>query len=342
MKTTHIISALLFFLLLGFSSCREITVTTKINPDGSFTRMIKVTGDSAEVNSRDLPFPVDETWKKSFSMDSTDTTRYLVTYSKSFRNSDILNESIKNDTSSYGILKRQISVNKKNGFFFSYLTFKEVYKCVNPFQTIDYKKFVSEEDIRITDGTVIPLTPADSAREKDAEDNIDQYLLKSVVAELESITQEGIGKLGDNALSGVKLSDYHDSICAGINRLDLKKGDEVLDLYANYSGNDAFLKLKTLQPPLYQGFDEKLSILYKVLELSGYKEVVELPGLITGTNSATINGNQVSWDFAFLPVLVRDLEFNAESRVINYWAFFLSGFVVFFLVALLVVKSIKK
>jgi hypothetical protein len=342
MKTQHILSALLLILMLVFNSCREISVTTKINADGTFTRTIRVTGDSSEVISGDLPFPVDETWSRTFSKDTADTTRFLVTYSKAYRNSDILNNDLKSDTSVYRFLDKKVSIHKKSGFFFSYITFREVYKCANPFTTLDYRKYISEADIRISNGTEIPLTPADSAHKKEADDNILDYILKSAVAELETITSDGIRKLGDESLNTVNLAVYHDSLCAEIERTDFKKGEDVLDMYANLSGNEAFLKLKSLQPPLYQEFDQKLTRLDTLLELAGYKEIVEMPGLITGTNSAKLNGNQVSWDFETISLLVCDTEFFAESRVINLWAFSLSGFVIFFLVTILVIRSFRK
>ncbi len=70
MKTQNIILSLVIILLLFFSACREVTVTTKVNPDGTFTRIITVTGEDSSVFRTDLPFPVDETWARMSSKDT--------------------------------------------------------------------------------------------------------------------------------------------------------------------------------------------------------------------------------------------------------------------------------
>jgi hypothetical protein len=76
--------------------------------------------------------------------------------------------------------------------------------------------------------------------------------------------------------------------------------------------------------------------------IEGYTEVVEMPGLITGTNSEMLKGNQVSWDVHIEAFFVSDLVMYAESRVINYWAFILTGAVVLALLVLLVAKAVRR
>ncbi len=82
----------------------------------------------------------------------SDSTKYIVTYTKAFRNSSQLNAEIKSDTSKYKNLAKEISVTKKFRFFFSYLTFKEVYKSANPFTKLDYRDYLTEEDIQWNSG----------------------------------------------------------------------------------------------------------------------------------------------------------------------------------------------
>ena len=64
---------LIILLLVAFvlSSCREITVNTTGNKDGSCIRTIIITGDSSEVFKADLPYPVDNYWSQEFQSDST-------------------------------------------------------------------------------------------------------------------------------------------------------------------------------------------------------------------------------------------------------------------------------
>jgi hypothetical protein len=328
-------------LVLVFSACREVKVTTKINRDGSFTRVILVQGDSAEVQKKtDLPFPVDDTWEMTFGRDTADTTKFLVTWTKTFRNSDELNAEIQNDTSFYKNIQREITVKKRFGFFYTYITFREIYKSLNPFTFLDYKDYITEEDLQLYTGLKVPLTPDDSTRKNKVEDKVGEYLIRSATAELEDILKEGIVRLNNPALDTAIVTTYLDAI-VNEEKFILWKGENIIDYYHTKSGIDAFLLLKEMQPYLFADYDKKMADVEYMLAFQDYKEEVQLPGLITGTNSSIIKGNQVSWQVESSSFFITDFEMYAESRVINYWAFVISGIVVLGLVVLLVVKAFR-
>lgn len=329
-------------LLLFFGACREVTVTTKVNPDGSFTRIITVTGDSSDVFKTDLPFPVNDSWAKVSSKDTADSTKYIMTYTRTFNNDNELNNEISSDTGSYRNLAKDISVTKKFRFFFSYLTFKEIYKSANPFTRLDYHKYLTDEDIQWYSGLKVSVTPADSLRKKEAEDKVLAYLVESATSEVESIIREGIKKLDNPELNHIDITLYHDSLYKNIGSFDFKGENDFAEDYTKWSGNEAFLLLNGLEPPIFGDFMKKIKTLESIFELMGYTEEVEMPGLITGTNSAMLKGNQVRWEFQPLSVAATDYEMFAESRVINYWAFVLAGCVLLGLMVLLVIKAVRK
>ena len=341
MKTQNILLSLVLMLVLAFSACREVTVTTKVNPDWTFTRIITVTGEDSSVFKTDLPFPVDETWARLSSRDTSDSTKYIVTYTKAFRNSSELNAEIKSDTSKYKNLERDISVTKRFRFFFSYLTFKEVYISANPFTKLDYRDYLTEEDIQWGTGLKLPVSAADSSRKEEADDKITAFLQESIIAEIESPLLDGMKKLNNPLLKPEDVTMYHDSLVGSFD-WDKLEGTEIIDRYRELSGNEAFLLLKDIKPPLFEDLQKKYEMFLATVLLDGYTEIVEMPGLITGTNSAMLNGNQVRWDFQGGNIMVRDFEMYAESRVINYWAFVLAGVVMLALVLLLVIKAIRK
>jgi hypothetical protein len=96
-----------------------------------------------------------------------------------------------------------------------------------------------------------------------------------------------------------------------------------------------------MQPYLFADYDKKMANIEYILAFQDYKEEVQLPGLITGTNSSIIKGNQVSWQVESSSFFITDFEMYAESRVINNWAFVVAGIVVLGLVVLLVVKAFR-
>ena len=78
------------------------------------------------------------------------------------------------------------------------------------------------------------------------------------------------------------------------------------------------------------------------MPLDGYTSVVEMPGMITATNSFEVVGNQVRWEVEAHPILFSDYEMYVESRVVNYWAFVLSGIVLALLIILLVYRTFRR
>jgi hypothetical protein len=100
--------------------------------------------------------------------------------------------------------------------------------------------------------------------------------------------------------------------------------------------------LNKLEPSIFEDFMKKMKVLEAIFGLEGYTEEVEMPGLITATNSAMLKGNQVRWEFQPISVAASDYEMYAESRVINYWAFVLAGCVLLGLVVLLAVKAVRR
>jgi hypothetical protein len=341
MKPQNIIISIILLLVLVFSACREITVTTKVNRDGTFTRIITVTGDSGEVNYTSLPFPIDGSWQKSFSKDTLGEDKYVTTYTKTYRTSDELNAEMANDTSWHKQIKREITVKKRFGFFYSYLRFSEIYKSVSPFSHVDYRDYLTGEDLDWITGTRIPVTPADSVMKQSVDDKMDQFFEKAAFDEVEAIMRDGILKLNDPSLSPESISAYHDSLSVKINSPDIKDGNQIIDFYREWSGNEAFGQLKKLEPPIFNDFMQKFEDLDLYIQLEGYTNEVEMPGLITATNSSALNGNLARWALEPTSFILTDCEMYVESRVINYWAFALAGAVVLLLLVLLAVKAFR-
>jgi hypothetical protein len=339
MKTRKLFIALTI-LLLVFTACREITVTTKVNDDGSFTRIITVSGDSSDVYKKDLPYPIDASWKMTSKKDTSGKGKFIVTYTKLFKEVEELQEEMKSDTSWFRQLPRHIDIGKRFGFFFSYIEYKEVYSKANPFTALPYKKYLTSEDILWLTGNHAIKSPSDSVKMKEVEDKAMTYLFESATAEAEKILVDGIRQLNDPRLDPNKVIVFHDSIVNAIAHFN--NTDELIDDYQKWSGDTIASRLKEVQPPLFQEFERKAEFLENLLSMQNFRVEAEMPGLITATNSTVINGNRVAWDVYPMAFLLEDYSMTVESRVINVWAFFVAGFVFVFLISLLVVKSLKK
>lgn len=324
-------------LLMVLSGCREISINTKVNKDGSFTRSIKVTGDSADVFKADLPYPVDASWTKTVSIDSTDATKYILIYSKTFKNNKSLTREIAADTSWRINLKREIKIKKGFGFFYSYITFRETYFAANTFTRLNFGDYLSQDDISYYIGQKIPVNSEDSLKYDKASENVMNFLEEVMVTEIISTLENGIRQLNDPSIDPRLVATFKDSISEKLDS-HYDHFEIYIDFYKSWINNPAAEKLKNLQPPLFEDFNKKAAHLIHVLDMEGFSQTVEMPGLLTGTNSTSVSGNQVSWDVQNGLFLFQDYEMLVESRVLNTWAFVVTGII---LLAVLLFMMIK-
>ncbi|MFC2102176.1 hypothetical protein ACFLS7_04205 [Bacteroidota bacterium] len=338
---------LLFVVILVFSGCREISVTTQVHRDGSFTRTVTVTGDSSSVfEDGNLPYPIDSTWErvavKDTSSDKKSGDSWILTYSKTFTGSKELMSEITRDTSWRKQLQCQITVDNSFGFFYSYLTFKQVYQPANPFTFLPYQDSLTSEDLLWLSGQKTVVSPSDSNRFDEVEERAEGFLIASVTAEMEHILGNGIVRLNDSALTPGDVIRFHDSIHRYVAEWQIDQPEKFIGYLKQWSGNAAFDKLLTLEPPLFTEFSKKVDLFNNLLMMDTYPETVEMPGLIIETNSAMLKGNQVSWEIQPMCFMFTEYKMVVESRVVNNWAFVVTGIVLLLLIVVMIVKAVKR
>ncbi len=342
MKTTHK-TLILVILLVAFYGCREITVTTKVHEDGSFTRTLTVSGDSADVFKSDLPYPVDDSWTKTIHKDTTDVDDYTLTYTKTFRNDEQLGLEISKDTTWRKQLDRKIEVRKRFGLFYSYLSYEEIILAANPFTELDYKDSLSEEDMLWISCSKDPVTPDDSIYLADLEERALNFIVESALTELYRTVKEGAAKLGHPDLSVENIELYRDSIL-DIERLGSEQDytdnfDAFYENFARWSSDSSIYLLKELEPPLLSALNAKFKAFDNVLAMEQYFVQVEMPGLITETNSIELQGNRVKWEVDSWSVMFADREMYVESRIVNLWGYILAGAILIALLIVLIYKT---
>jgi len=344
MKTKKFLSLILLMLLASIG-CREITVTTQVHRDGSFTRTIRITGDSSSVFQGDLPYPVDSTWTMEITpdtvQDSLKNDNIVLIYTKHFDNSEELMYEIGSDTSWRRQLSRELSITSKFGFFYSYPTFREVFQPANPFTFLSYQDFLTHEDLLWLSGQHPVRCHADSLRFDEADKKAEQFLLASITAEIEHILREGIVRLNDPALQPEEVSRAHDSIQGFVESWKFDQPEEIAKGFQRWTGNPAADELVALTPSLFSDFVKKVDLFNQLILMESYSETVEMPGLIIETNSSVLKGSQVTWEIQPMGLLFEPYEMIVESRVVNNWAFIVTGILLVLLVVVLVLKALK-
>ncbi len=82
------------------------------------------------------------------------------------------------------------------------------------------------------------------------------FFKESFAAEIESILLDGIKKLNNPLLKPEDVTAFHDSLAMDFDWNKLG-GIEIIDGYRELSGNEAFLLLNDLKPPLFEDFQKK-------------------------------------------------------------------------------------
>ncbi|MBN1198819.1 MAG: hypothetical protein JXA23_05670 [Bacteroidales bacterium] len=336
---------ILISLFLIFCGCREITVTTQVHRDGSFTRIIRITGDSSSVFEGNLPYPIDSTWSRKIEQgttgDSSRNDEFILTYTKIFETSEELMSLIEADTTWRKQLNRNISVTSKFGFFYSYPTFREVFQPANPFTFLPYEDYLTHDDLLWLSGQNPILNHSDSIHFDEVEKKAEQFIVASVTAEIEHILTEGITRLNDPALLPTEVTRVHDSIQRWVEAWKFDEPEKIIVLFNEWTRNSAAEKLLEINPPLFSEFQKKVDFINNLILMDSYPETVEMPGVIIETNSTMLKGNQVSWEIQPMSLLFEPYEMLVESRVINNWAFILTGVILLLLIIVLVLKALK-
>lgn len=325
-------------IFMGLSSCREITVKTQINTDGTFTRMIMIKGDSSDVIKPDLPYPVDASWERNIQKDTADSTQFICTYIKSFDDDEALNSSIREDSGWRKQIDREITISKRFMFFYSFLTYREVYKAADPSNLLNYKDYLRPVDMEWIRDQKVPISRQDSIQLDTAEARAIRYLFDALSEEIILALQNGLDRSKDPDLKGIDVSIYRDSIAKyDTSWIDIDLYESINDL-SDWTGIEKVNVLHTLSPPVFEDLYDKVRFFEHIMDMVEYDIEVEMPGLITATNSTQLLGNTVNWHIHSLSFYFDDYEMYVESRVVNYWAFIVTGVVLLLLLILMIRK----
>ena len=123
---------------------------------------------------------------------------------------------------------------------------------------------------------------------------------------------------------------------------DVLSDSAIFDLLEKKTGIEAFSKLKELNPPALQAYNESLEKLLYLIDFDDFKQTVEMPGIITETNSVELKGGQVNWEVNADNFFIKNYVMHVESRVVNYWTFIFTGIIILLSVFVLIVKGFKK
>jgi|GEM_PF-2369786 len=333
MKNRLLLKTLCVIALFSFSSCKEYFITTKINSNGTVERTVicNITADKANKHPY-VPetFLMDSVWSIKPSRDTV-------------KKNDVIKADIKFSTFDEAVqeLKKprrnfdsviDINIEKHFKFFFTYYTYKETYKPFNLFKKTPIDKYFTKEEIaKLKEGS-------DSVWVKS---KLDEYFYYNVIDTFLDI-------------AGQKFRSEHQINFSNYLTFEKKKNIIAEWLYVINKDKDNRLTIELIKKYFDKVIAQKLTkflkndkVLEKIFNSMSrfdgkYENAVVMPGIITASNSKSIEGNKAIWKFDQKDFKFFEHEMSAESRVVNTWVIAVSAIVIILLIAGLMLPKLRK
>ncbi len=328
MKTKYYLAFLTFVLsmILNFPGCREYKTSTKINSDGSCERTVIVKDKTIEPDSIVFPIPADNSWKIERTKAKDDTTQTVYTATKYFDDVNSINNEYKNKDK----IGLHVNLDKKFRWFYTYFDYEEVYHSFFPFRKILLKDFLTTKEYELYlngDTTKALKERLDSF----PEENYFEYFFDEFLVLLEKNKIADLPKdfvISKKNVIKEHVSDYGD------------KTEELIKYLEKVLGTKSVWKLRN-------GIDNIVkTVLEKMDHFSSangsYKNEVTMPGIILNTNAKTVEGNKVIWEFEEGRFRYEDFTMTVQSRIVNVWAFIVSGAIVLIVIILLLLPKLRR
>jgi len=299
----------------------EYRATTRVFPDGSCEKVFEFEGDSSDVFEAVTLYPIDSTWNVVIKRGDVDTSVHsdiLLTAQKRFKDMTAVNRAL---FSTENIVVRHnihATFEKRFRWFFTFLTYRETYKRVDPFKNISLSDYLTGDEIALVqksfeaESSGIP----DTVDTDELEDEFEEWLEKNIFEEFFRIFLEGTEQLDDTVLTVERVRARKEEMFDSIN--DFLEFDAIMRGAKRTLETDDVWKVVGMNKDAFHAFDNKLKFIVRSIIYTCSNAVI-MPGLIISTNAPAVEGNRLTWKIDNASILLADYEMQAESRIVNWW-----------------------
>jgi hypothetical protein len=345
MKGMAFKSVLIMIILMALSCDEPKTIVTNIvHPDGSVTRKIEMRNNKNKFELQDLQVPFDSTWviKDTINIGDKRDTTLIKTAEKLFKNADEISKSYLADRGGNRECSRKASFAKKFKWFNTEYRFCELierkmsngYPIRNFLNQEELNYFYSPESVNSE-----KLKSADSLKYEAIGDSVntktDKWFIKSLISEwIWEFSRLTEGKTGKE-LTWESLKAREEIAEAD--------GDKFDSLWTNgiilkeFVGEKNAVRYKTEA-------DSALAVVDKVAlgSFKNYSVRIIMPGKVIGTNGFIDDTEALLWPVKSDYFMTEQYEMWAESKVINIWAWAVTGAFILFVIIGLLIKGFNR
>jgi hypothetical protein len=359
------------FLLFGCGNDNKY-MFTRINKDGSIYREFVQSGDSSFLmgdTAKSNPFPIrlDSSWKVTFSYTKKgepenyisgwpvknynlklDTSHFLsVKASKTFQNIEELSGKFSfNKIPWCSSLKQEFTLHKKFRWFYTYYDYTETFKKLNPNPKTKISDFLSDSEIMHYFGEDNSYTKGCNGVEalsylKVLEEKTEKWQFKCIYDAYFQVMCDNYDLLPEPKVTLKRFQSVQDSIfydhLKDIDILKEKSDSFLFGTFDKYFATKNFSKIFMNNDSLKKVFEKSAE--KTLVDYSGRLSYnLSMPGKILDTNASISHGDTLTWNVNSERFLFMDYSIYAKSRNPNYWAFVISGIIVFLGLLGLIIK----
>jgi hypothetical protein len=345
MKQSIVITLLLGVTL--FSSCENpITIETEVHEDGTLDKTITFEkGDSALTTNNIFGIDSTKGWSAKIvelpverKENGSDKVQYKTVFKKHFESVEKLNSELNTPSDTLFNIKSEFK--KKFRWFYTYLSYTEIFMPINRFKMLSPTDYLNQEDNQFIDrlpseGTMI--SKADSLYLQLLNVKIGEYYTNMAIFNeeyailIELVKRSGLDKKWMDSLTRKKEFIY--------NHIEKMKGEADFALKMADSLHIPLNKEKAVIDSRLLAKDLNSRIKFMSFANDGkYVNIIQLPWTIVSSNADSISGNKLFWRPLPIKFAFKEYHMYAESRKLNVWALVASAVVVLLTLSLWRVK----
>ncbi|HEX2968493.1 MAG TPA: hypothetical protein VHO46_05260 [Bacteroidales bacterium] len=339
------------FLFIVVASCNEpeTIVTNYVHRDGSITRKIEMrNAEKPEFKTSDRQVPFDSTWiiRDSLEINTKGDTTWIRTAEKTFLVIEALNLSYKLDSGANAKYTRYVSFEKKFRWFNTTYRFSENIDKILEFG-YPVRNFLNKDELAFfySPQSLIEkyLAGADSLKYKALNDSVRQktdiWMIKSIIF----VWIGQLGKLTADKVTGQMIPELRQNEDRIYNQLVFKYKDSIDSLWKEGVIQKDFLGEENAE--LFKAEADsaaEYAINGFFNDFRSYHLQTVMPGRLTGTNGFADTANVLLWPVNSVYFTTEPYEMWAESKVVNVWAWIISGMFILFVMTGFILRATKK
>lgn len=333
--------ALILPLLVSFTGCLDEKVKTVINPDGSSQRTISMKLRSKSVPEKAFP-SASGLWQTEWKESGDTSAPYEYRATRSISTPGEFHCEYSVDDSSRA-MRIEASVEKRFQWFYTYIDYTEKYTFKNPFGNLPVTDYLSPDEIeRFQRGE-----EAESLKSK-----VQLWIESDKFEELFSNLTDYADKTNDPEISSSFLLKNKERLARHILNEDSTWKEDKSTADSGGTEERIFNRISTivfghkisekLQPAVARAIGSIQSKEKLILFPDSWEYTTAMPGLLVESNGQTITGSSVTWKFTPDQAKVAPYVMMATSRIVNLWAFILSGALLLLLVLISLVPVLRR